>query len=69
MSNTTQVLQKIPCLDLKGQHEQVKAEVFAAFERVYEKTAFSGMDFPTISVASKHLSLYHFLKISFDMAP
>jgi dTDP-4-amino-4,6-dideoxygalactose transaminase len=45
MSNTIQVLEKIPCLDLKGQHEQIKAEVFAAFERVYEKTAFSGGPF------------------------
>ena len=45
MSNTTQVLQKIPCLDLKGQHDQIKDEVFAAFERVYEKTAFSGGPF------------------------
>ena len=33
---------KIPCLDLKGQHQQVKDEIFAAFERVYEDTAFSG---------------------------
>jgi dTDP-4-amino-4,6-dideoxygalactose transaminase len=36
---------KIPCLDLKGQHEQVKKEIFEAFERVYEKTAFSGGPF------------------------
>lgn len=45
MSDTTQVLQKIPCLDLKGQHDQIRDEVFAAFERVYEKTAFSGGPF------------------------
>lgn len=32
---------KIPCLDLEGQHKQIKKEVFEAFERVYEKTAFS----------------------------
>jgi dTDP-4-amino-4,6-dideoxygalactose transaminase len=37
--------EKIPCLDLKGQHEQVKAEIFLAFEKVYEKTAFSGGPF------------------------
>lgn len=36
---------KIPCLDLKGQHEQVKREIFEAFEKVYEKTAFSGGPF------------------------
>ena len=32
---------KINCLDLKGQHDQVKKEIFEAFEKVYEKTAFS----------------------------
>jgi len=36
---------KIGCLDLKGQHEQIKKEVFEAFEKVYEKTAFSGGPF------------------------
>ncbi len=36
---------KIPCLDLRGQHQQIKAEVFEAFEKVYEKTAFSGGPF------------------------
>ncbi len=36
---------KIPCLDLQGQHKQVKQEIFEAFERVYEKTAFSGGSF------------------------
>lgn len=36
---------KIPCLDLKGQHDQIKKEVFEAFEKVYEKTAFSGGPF------------------------
>ena len=33
--------QNIPCLDLKKQHQLVKAEIFEAFEKVYEKTAFS----------------------------
>ena len=28
---------KIPCLDLSGQHQQVKEEIFEAFEKVYEK--------------------------------
>ncbi len=37
--------EKIPCLDLKGQHQQIKKEVFEAFERVYEETAFSGGPF------------------------
>ncbi len=39
------MLKSIPCLDLKGQHNQVKDEIFKAFERVYEKTAFSGGPF------------------------
>jgi dTDP-4-amino-4,6-dideoxygalactose transaminase len=36
---------KIPCLDLQEQHKQLKAEIFEAFEKVYEKTAFSGGPF------------------------
>ena len=36
---------KIGCLDLQGQHQQVKKEIFEAFEKVYEKTAFSGGPF------------------------
>ena len=36
---------KINCLDLSGQHQQVKAEIFEAFEKVYAKTAFSGGPF------------------------
>jgi dTDP-4-amino-4,6-dideoxygalactose transaminase len=36
---------RIPCLDLKGQHQQIKKEVFEAFEKVYEQTAFSGGSF------------------------
>jgi len=36
---------KIPCLDLKEQHQQIKKEVFEAFEKVYEQTAFSGGHF------------------------
>lgn len=35
----------IPCLDLKRQHQQLKQEIFAAFEEVYEQTAFSGGQF------------------------
>ncbi|SKB93819.1 DegT/DnrJ/EryC1/StrS family aminotransferase [Daejeonella lutea] len=38
-------MKNIPCLDLKGQHEQIKAEIFDAFQKVYEKTAFSGGPF------------------------
>lgn len=41
----TGVLTRIPCLDLKGQHQQVKDEVFEAFQKVYEQTAFSGGPF------------------------
>jgi dTDP-4-amino-4,6-dideoxygalactose transaminase len=36
---------KITCLDLRGQHQQIKKEIFEAFEKVYEKTAFSGGPF------------------------
>jgi dTDP-4-amino-4,6-dideoxygalactose transaminase len=36
---------KINCLDLSGQHHQIKKEVFEAFEKVYEKTAFSAGPF------------------------
>ena len=36
---------KINCLDLKGQHQQIKKEIFEAFEKVYENTAFSGGTF------------------------
>ena len=35
----------INCLDLKGQHTQIKEEIFKAFEKVYAKTAFSGGPF------------------------
>lgn len=45
MSNNTQTLERIPCLDLSGQHQQVKEEIFRAFEQVYQKTAFSGGPF------------------------
>ncbi len=38
-------MEKIPCLDLKGQNQQVKAEIFELFEKVFEKTAFSGGTF------------------------
>ncbi len=35
----------IPCLDLKRQHAEVKAEIWSAFEEVYKNTAFSGGPF------------------------
>jgi dTDP-4-amino-4,6-dideoxygalactose transaminase len=38
-------MSSIPCLDLKKQHQQIKKEIFAAFEKVYENTAFSGGPF------------------------
>jgi dTDP-4-amino-4,6-dideoxygalactose transaminase len=38
-------MEKIPCLDLKGQHRQIKSEVFELFEKVYERTAFAGGPF------------------------
>ncbi len=41
----TLVANKIQCLDLQKQHQQIKKEVFEAFESVYERTAFSGGHF------------------------
>jgi len=38
-------MSQIHCLDLKRQHQSVKAEIFEAFEKVYENTAFSGGPF------------------------
>jgi dTDP-4-amino-4,6-dideoxygalactose transaminase len=38
-------IHKIPCLDLQQQHQQIKKEVFEAFEKVYDQTAFSGGSF------------------------
>lgn len=43
--NNSAIQEKISCLDLKGQHQQIKEEVFEAFEKVYENTAFSGGTF------------------------
>jgi dTDP-4-amino-4,6-dideoxygalactose transaminase len=37
--------QTINCLDLKKQHQQIKDEIFTAFQKVYENTAFSGGHF------------------------
>lgn len=38
-------MEKIPCLDLKQQNKQVKAEIFELFEKVFDNTAFSGGTF------------------------
>ncbi len=38
-------MEKINCLDLKEQHRSIKKELFEAFEKVYENTAFSGGPF------------------------
>lgn len=35
----------INCLDLSIQHQNLKSEIFDAFEKVYDKTAFSGGPF------------------------
>lgn len=40
-----QTRSKIPCLDLKRQHMQIRDEIFEAFGKVYEQTAFSGGPF------------------------
>lgn len=45
METITYMKKKIPCLDLKGQHQQIKEEIFQAFEKVYDSTAFSGGPF------------------------
>lgn len=45
MQSERKSLEKIPCLDLKGQHAQIKKEVFELFEKVYDQTAFSGGPF------------------------
>jgi len=37
--------EKINCLDLSKQHQQVKKEIFDVFEKVYDQTAFSGGKF------------------------
>lgn len=38
-------MEMIPCLDLTAQHIALKTEIFQVFEKVYEKTAFSGGPF------------------------
>jgi len=38
-------MSQIHCLDLKRQHKNIKSEIFEAFEKVYENTAFSGGPF------------------------
>jgi len=38
-------MNKIPCLDLKEQHSRIKQEIFHAFDKVYDQTAFSGGSF------------------------
>ena len=44
MDQTSQ-LSKIGFLDLSGQHDQIREEVFELFNQVYDKTAFSGGPF------------------------
>lgn len=53
---------KINCLDLKGQHDQIKNEIFEAFEKVYEKTAFSGG--PFVEEFEKSFAVYTGTKYS-----
>ncbi len=59
-------MEKIPCLDLKKQHQQVKAEVFALFEEVYEKTAFSGGHF--VEVFEKKYAEYSDVKYALGVS-
>lgn len=37
--------EKIPCLDLKAQHQLIKSEIFELFEQVYDEVSFSGGQF------------------------
>lgn len=46
----------IPCLDLKEQHVALKKEIFEAFEKVYDQTAFSGG--PFVETFEKSFSQY-----------
>jgi dTDP-4-amino-4,6-dideoxygalactose transaminase len=39
------IQEKIPCLDLQGQHQFLEQEMFEAFKKVYKSTAFSGGPF------------------------
>lgn len=57
-------MSKIPCLDLKGQHAQIKEEIFEAFEKVYENTAFSGGPF----VAEFEESFAKFCDVNYAVA-
>src|SRR3954462_1235952 len=57
-----EIQNKIPCLDLKGQHQQIKKEVFELFEKVYENTAFSGG--PFVEEFEKAFSVYTGTKYS-----
>lgn len=43
--NTPIIQEKIPCLDLQGQHQLLEEEMFEAFKKVYASTAFSGGPF------------------------
>jgi dTDP-4-amino-4,6-dideoxygalactose transaminase len=40
--NALNSVKAISCLDIKKQHQQIKSEIFNAFERVYDDAAFSG---------------------------
>lgn len=56
MNSLTPYRQKINCLDLSLQHQQIKKEIFESFERVYDNTAFSGGSF--VEEFEKNFSLY-----------
>lgn len=54
-------LGRIDCLDLKGQHRQIRDEVFALWGEVYAKTAFSGGPFVAEfeNVFARHCDVSH----------
>jgi dTDP-4-amino-4,6-dideoxygalactose transaminase len=58
---TTELRREVLCLDLKGQHQQVKKEIFEAFENVYDDTAFSGGPF----VKDFEINFASFCKVNF----
>ena len=52
MEANAAVLEKIPCLDLKGQHKQIKAEVFEMFESAVSRQDMDALSNLKTSVMS-----------------
>lgn len=56
----------IPCLDLKEQHAAIKKEIFDAFEKVYDNTAFSGG--PFVEEFEKNFAAYSGVKYALGVS-